>query len=768
MTESTARAALFELQSSTFPCYLWTVPQKPVCVRIPFPVIDRLEQEAVENFRSLSSRGSEIGGLLYGKVWPGQPEEVSIEDYELISCDYSRGPLYRLADADMGRFDRSILQHNSAGSLAVVGFFRSHTRKNLSLDADDISFIDSRFRDPHQIALLIRPLATKTSTAGIFIREGDTVNGEASPLEFPFRSSLLTPATPRPEPVESKTATPSPAAAPPVSAASRNVVRGQIVPIASRRDAGPAPSVETAIPARPPVEPAVPAGNGNARVATPPVSDPPKPAPQTPAVKVDDKTAKPKPEDKTAKPQVDDKFAAKPKPDDKSAKPQVDDKFAPKPKTDDKAAKPQVDDKSAAKPKLDDKAAAKSKVEEKASPAKAAPASDFAVTLGATAKPSRGSRKMLWIGLGAAIPVILLVVLLAYPPLLHRNRPSGAAQDSSALSLRVERTAGEIVLTWNRDSDAIRNATHAVLSISDGDQHENVEMDLAQLRNGSISYSAASSDVVFRMEVTGRGQEKTASESVRALRTKPSPTSPSDPAQQAGQTPKGAPAVNTPQPNAAAPNTAANAGNNPTTTPNGQTPAGAPGTPGAPATGNAVPPVPEEAPKAPERSLKAFQAPSPLSTRLHPANPADLPDAPSLGGVTSSSAPAVTGLNMNSVSAPVAPPKPGIPAPSTPPAADKKAATTGGQIQQAVLVSRKEPEYPKLARENGAKGIVELVATIGADGRVKSVKVVHGPPMLTKAASDAVLQWKYKPTILNGIAVEAQTQVFVNFLGTDR
>ena len=151
MTESTARAALFELQSSKFPFYLWAVPQKPVCVRIPFPVIDRLENEAVENFRSLTSRGSEIGGLLFGSISAGQPSEVTIEDYELISCDYSRGPLYRLADADMGRFDRSIQQHGSAGSLAVVGFFRSHTRKNLSLDADDIAFFEQRFRDPHQI-----------------------------------------------------------------------------------------------------------------------------------------------------------------------------------------------------------------------------------------------------------------------------------------------------------------------------------------------------------------------------------------------------------------------------------------------------------------------------------------------------------------------------------------------------------------------------------------------------------------------------------------
>jgi TonB family protein len=86
-------------------------------------------------------------------------------------------------------------------------------------------------------------------------------------------------------------------------------------------------------------------------------------------------------------------------------------------------------------------------------------------------------------------------------------------------------------------------------------------------------------------------------------------------------------------------------------------------------------------------------------------------------------------------------------------------------IRQAVLVSKKDPEYPQAAREAGAKGIVELVATIGTDGRVKAVKVIHGLAILQQAATDAVMQWRYKPTMLDGVPVEAQTQVFVNFLG---
>ena len=186
MTESTVHAERFEPQSSAALSYTWAVPQKPVSVRIPFALIDRLEHEAVESFRSLHSRGSEIGGFLLGYVSPGDPAAVSIEDYELVACDYSRGPLYRLSDADWALFERDIEQRRAGpGGLVVAGFFRSHTRKGLALDADDLALFKASFPDPRNVALLIRPFATKASMAGIFIWEDGAVRGDASYLEFP-------------------------------------------------------------------------------------------------------------------------------------------------------------------------------------------------------------------------------------------------------------------------------------------------------------------------------------------------------------------------------------------------------------------------------------------------------------------------------------------------------------------------------------------------------------------------------------------------------
>ena len=186
MNESTARAERYDLQTSTSSYFLWEVPQKPVAVRIPFPLMDRLEREAVDSFRSVTSKGSEIGGLLIGNVAPGSPMVVSVAEYQIIECDYARGPLYRLSDADLIRFQRAIEQRLSSGA-GVAGFFRTHTRKGISLDSDDLALLDAHFRDPHQFGLLVRPFATKASTGAIFIREGGKLR--AIPAISNFRSA---------------------------------------------------------------------------------------------------------------------------------------------------------------------------------------------------------------------------------------------------------------------------------------------------------------------------------------------------------------------------------------------------------------------------------------------------------------------------------------------------------------------------------------------------------------------------------------------------
>jgi len=701
-------------------------------------MIDHMEKEVVENFRSLTSRGSEIGGLLLGTVSPGNPAIVSIDDFELISCDYSRGPLYRLSDADMGRFERAMQQRQGGNSPLVVGYFRSHTRKGLSLDAEDVAFLEARFRDPHQVALLVRPYATKASTAGIFIWEGGQLQGDASYLEFPFRSSqlssfrpssLLAEAPPPPPPI---TAPPASAAAP-LPAAPKTAVRAQIVPIASRR--------EINLPAPPP--PADPTPKEPVATAAPPAAPAPVKTPAEPAAKpaVKVETAAPA---ASVKPAVKIETAvpaapAKPAPA-ASAKPAVAEPSKPAPAV---AAKPAVAEPP--KPVVEPpKPAVKEKEKEKAAAVETKPAAKVepkkveAETAAALAEPVKEEKSKMGmiIGIVAAIAFIL-VGLFVYPGFLkHATIPVGG-QAGSALSLSTERTGADILVTWNRDSAAIKNATHAVLSIFDGDRHESYEMDLGQLRDGKIMYSPITADVSFRLDVNQRGKGEPVTDSVRVLRTRPSPMG--DDAQQAGQ-PAKTPAT--------------------TTAPKPAQPTAI--TPDAPVD---TPPVEETKPAVTAAPTKPFDASS-LVQRLRPAPaPSETLDAPSINpGVTPNAGSAtISGLNLNGTApAPTAP----APPPSVTKAPEKKAAVvSGGQIKQAELVFRKEPEYPKLARQMGVKGVVELTATIGIDGKVKGVKIEHGHPLLTKAASDAVLQWIYKPTLLNGQPVQNDTRITLNFMG---
>jgi len=90
--------------------------------------------------------------------------------------------------------------------------------------------------------------------------------------------------------------------------------------------------------------------------------------------------------------------------------------------------------------------------------------------------------------------------------------------------LRAERNAGQLLLSWNREAALVKTASKAVLSISDGDHREDVQLDLGQLRNGSIVYSPITNDVSFRLEVTDAKLGKSLNESVRALAGRPSPT----------------------------------------------------------------------------------------------------------------------------------------------------------------------------------------------------------------------------------------------------
>jgi protein TonB len=96
-----------------------------------------------------------------------------------------------------------------------------------------------------------------------------------------------------------------------------------------------------------------------------------------------------------------------------------------------------------------------------------------------------------------------------------------------------------------------------------------------------------------------------------------------------------------------------------------------------------------------------------------------------------------------------------LPAPPPPPQAPAPArhapVRIGGQISSPALVHRVNPEYPEVAMRAQVTGLVILEATVDAEGKVESVRVLRSVNLLDRAAIEAVKQWRYSPLVLNGI-----------------
>jgi periplasmic protein TonB len=124
------------------------------------------------------------------------------------------------------------------------------------------------------------------------------------------------------------------------------------------------------------------------------------------------------------------------------------------------------------------------------------------------------------------------------------------------------------------------------------------------------------------------------------------------------------------------------------------------------------------------------------------------------GGVAGGSMGGVIGGVIGGAGSTAAPP---------PPKVTPKRITVGGNVQAAHLVNRVQPVYPPLARQTRISGTVKLHAIIGKNGAVEQLQVVSGHPLLVQSALDAVRQWRYQPTLLNGEPVEVDTEIDVIF-----
>lgn len=186
----------------------------------------------------------------------------------------------------------------------------------------------------------------------------------------------------------------------------------------------------------------------------------------------------------------------------------------------------------------------------------------------------------------------------------------------------------------------------------------------------------------------------------------------------------------------------------------------------APAPPRAAPPKPPAAGK-PHSAVAArpfsmaliapVTIPRPVNNVEQVVRPPDLTLASGAGPPNGAADP-VIGV-LGSVSAPSPP--------SSPPAAKVRAANgpvrvaTG--VAEANLIRKVRPVYPSLAKAARVQGLVEFTAIINKEGVIEHLQLLRGHPLLVQAARDAVLQWRYRPTLLNGQPVEVTTDILVNF-----
>ncbi|MCM2254793.1 MAG: TonB family protein [Vicinamibacteria bacterium] len=173
------------------------------------------------------------------------------------------------------------------------------------------------------------------------------------------------------------------------------------------------------------------------------------------------------------------------------------------------------------------------------------------------------------------------------------------------------------------------------------------------------------------------------------------------------------------------------------------------------------PPPPPPPPPAPKAAQQPRPQPKPMTEEPKFAAPIEVPDEvkPEEGldlGVEGGVAGGVEGGVPGGVVGGVVG---GLPEAPPPP----QAVRVGGQIKEPKKLKNVNPVYPDIAKQARVQGVVILECTISPQGKVSGVKVLRGIPLLDQAAIEAVNQWVYTPTLLNGVPVPVIMTVTVNF-----
>ncbi len=165
---------------------VWEVQGKPVSVRLSLDVVSRLGMAVHEGFKALPRRGLEIGGLLIGTASDaGNLTVVDVDDFEPVESEHATGPSYVLSDADRRLLkDRIAARQASTRLPPVVGFYRSHSRKDFAITAEDASLFSTYCPKASDVFLLIKSNEVGPPTGGFIIREDGKVLSDSPYVQF--------------------------------------------------------------------------------------------------------------------------------------------------------------------------------------------------------------------------------------------------------------------------------------------------------------------------------------------------------------------------------------------------------------------------------------------------------------------------------------------------------------------------------------------------------------------------------------------------------
>lgn len=332
-------------------------------------------------------------------------------------------------------------------------------------------------------------------------------------------------------------------------------------------------------------------------------------------------------------------------------------------------------------------------------------------------KPAPLTQKRVLIGL--AITLIGIFALLAIHHWWPRQKQIAAPPPiASPLKLEVQPEANGLVdVRWNPGSAIVAQARQARLVIMERDQQpKTLTLSPDQLKSGHLPFQPLGDRVVFRLEVEDRSGALT-KESV-LTQSSSMPAAPPTPVPAQAET-KPSPVGKTPH------NTVADDDED---------------------TGRVAKPAASPADRTPSRAF----TPPPV-TQHNSNGRAILPEPPTV-------------LPNISTTSSIRIPDPGERV-SPPPAkqASVPPLATGGDLLPGKLIKKITPVYPPMAQSSRVQGIVRFNATIAKDGTIRNLQLVTGPSLLVQAAADAVKQWVYEPTKLNGNPVEVETQINVSF-----